>query len=111
MIISFNGFFTRRVKIIVYDIALTDYIILDEYVKNTYGNTVYSDHRKIIQDKKSGYGDIPMSEWDIITMSDIIDQTYWRFFLEANAAHFILTMGEMLVKYDYRVEGGRPNVK
>jgi len=52
-----------------------------------------------------------MSEWDIITMSDIIDQTYWRFFLEANAAHFILTMGEMLVKYDYRVEGGRPNVK
>lgn len=109
MIISFNNFFKRKVKIFVYEIELSDFIILDEYVKNTYGKQVYSYHRKIVEQKSPGRGDMPISEWDVIVRHGI-GSTFWRFNHEVDATHFILTMSEMLVKYDYRVEGGRPNV-
>lgn len=109
MIISFNNFFKRKVKIYVHDIEVSEFSIMDEYVKNTYGKTVYSDYRKTVDQKVPGRGDIPISEWDIISVHGI-ERAYWRFTYDADAAHFILTMGEMLVKYNYRVEGGQSNV-
>lgn len=83
-------------------ISLTDFIELDEWVSIQFGDRVKCADRQIVQSKHRGYGDNPISKWDMIKMTDQLT-TRWHFKNHEDLMYFILRYSDILSEYEYRI--------